>query len=772
MLGVRVVGVLLVVALLGVGCVSGSGGGLVVDGESALEASPDGGAEGGELLVGELVASGFLTDGTDGTDGSDGGDAGGDAGSVVGEGGSSESGGSGGSLVLVSVGVSSLTVGWGEGFAAGAAGFRLRWRVRPFEELEGAEPEDGGGPWSVVDLPASARSYRVAGLTAGGRYVVRVAVLDSSGREVSSARGGFETLALPPVGLTASASAYDTVVLRWSSPADWSPVGYVLEWRVRGEDFAFSDRLRLPPGRTSQPVAGLSGGTRYVFRLTALTAGGWQSLPARAALRTPSAPSGGLSLRVSAPSVCSTGEGRSRTFVDHDRLSALAAELYPPGAPEPTGEEWDALWSSPRVLRTVREGVGSFTLSWEAAGGAPPYKLSVSGVEASGASGSVEVTCAREGVDLNDLADPDASVVVSGPKTVTVTVTDSAGASAVAAAVVEVVKEVAYNEPGTVIDSGSTHRSGFQYAQVPEGMRIVFEGVVNVSWDIGIEDPPPSTVFEYRQVTDGPRATAVWTNTLTGEEVKRFVIMHTITPDGDTIWSTRRSAELTPEENAFWDQYFNSLSVFPEGDAAVWGKINEVIEGFDEIAKTDPEVAKKLAEFRKRWVFRDGEWWPREEEQESLPFPSNSGGVSGAQVRITTTVPCPELDDLIAKVDKVIQVSEEIIDQFGDEKTQVAIELVNEAREALRDAMDQRVGLLSASSWRPYGGLAGGGQGLPCDSLVSVHPRLLSGESIRVCVKKPSGDDKLRVELLDALGVAVGVRMLEGVGLVRLLLGI
>ena len=656
----RFVGVLSLVLLL-VGCVSGSGGGLTTDGESALEASPDVGPGGGDLLVdelpvGELVAGSFLADGgAGGGSGGVGGGVGGGSGSgsVDGAGGPAGGAGSGGSLVLVSVGVSSLTVGWGEGFAAGAAGFRLRWRVRPFEEAEGVEVDVGGGSWSVVDLPASARSYRVVGLSAGGRYVVRVAVLDSSGREVSSARGGFETLAHPPVGLTASASSYDTVVLRWSSPSSWSPAGYVLEWRVRGEDFLFADRLRLPPGRTSQPVAGLSGGTRYVFRLTALTAEGWQSLPARAGVRTLSVPPGGLSLRVSAPSVCSTGEGRSRTFVDHDRLRALAAELYPPGSPDPTGEEWDALWSSPRVLRTLREGVGSFTLSWEVSGGSPPYKLSAPGAEASGASGSVEVTCAREGVDLNDLTDPDVSVITPGPKTVTVTVTDSAGASAAAVAVVEVVKEVAYNEPGTVIDSGSTHRSGFQYAQVPEGMQIVFEGVVEVSWQRGMEDPPPSTVFQYRQVTDGPRATAVYTHTLTGEEVKRFVLMHTITPDGDTSWSTRQGAELTPEENALWDQYFNSLSIHPEGDTAFQEslnssqeslnsareRLNSLIERLDEIAQTDPEVAKSQEEFRKRWVFRDGRWQPREEEQESPPFPNNSGGVSGAQVRITTTVP-------------------------------------------------------------------------------------------------------------------------------------
>ena len=77
-------------------------------------------------------------------------------------------------------------------------------------------------------------------------------------------------------------------------------------------------------------------------------------------------------------------------------------------------------------------------------------------------------------------------------------------------------------------------------------------------------------------------------------------------------------------------------------------------------------------------------------------------------------------------------------------------------RTGIGDLRERRVGTLSASRWRPYGGLADGSEGLPCDSLVSVHPRLLLGESIRVCVSEESGDTALRNELLDALDVAVG----------------
>ena len=364
-----------------------------------------------------------------------------------------------------------------------------------------------------------------------------------------------------------------------------------------------------------------------------------RELPAGAPQRSPAVPPEELSLRVSAPSSCSTGDGRSRTVVVSSLLRELAAELYPPGSPRPTFEEWNALWDSPRVIRNIRKGVGSFTLTWEVTGGVPPYEVSFHGREASGASGSFEVTCAREDVYLNALADQDDSVTASKPKRVsvtvtdsegipvhlagvklepkrvTVTVTDSEGASAAAAAVVEVIKEVAYNEPGNIITSGSIHRVGCRYAQVPEGMQIVFDGVVNVPWPYGVEKlpsttyrgrkglPPPTyrgleelpttSVFRYRQVTDGPRATAVYVNTFDGAEIKRFGVLLT-TINGQTRWREQRNMKLTPEENALWDQYFNSLFIVPVAFEHIFESMALLIESYDTIARIDPEQAEEV----------------------------------------------------------------------------------------------------------------------------------------------------------------------------------
>ena len=140
----RLVGVLSVAALLAVGCASGTSVGLVTDGESALEGSPGGSPSrddllAGELPVGELVAEGFL-------DG-----AGVFAGSA-GESGSefpsaSTGGGSGDSLVLVSVGVSSLTLGWGGGFRRGRFGFPVAVACAPVRRARG-----GGGERRRGDL--------------------------------------------------------------------------------------------------------------------------------------------------------------------------------------------------------------------------------------------------------------------------------------------------------------------------------------------------------------------------------------------------------------------------------------------------------------------------------------------------------------------------------------------------------------------------------------------------------------------------------------------
>ena len=282
-----------VVALVAVGCASGPSAGSVIVGPSV-----EGGAGGtlagsapGEVSPAEEVPAGGVPAGGGGMF----------AVQAEGEVPAQEmvvpdaSGGGDGVLVLVSVAVDSLTVRWVQSFAPDAAGFRLRWRQRPVRE--GQEIV-----WQSADVGASVRTYAVGGLTAGTRYRLRLAALDGDGRESDMAVAGFETLAPPVRNLSGAAVAHDAVTLAWDGPADWSPVGYVVQWRRRGPN-QFLGRLELPPGRRSQIVEGLTGGVEYVFRVTARTAAGWQSKPAALGFITPAAPDTDLVLEVSVPSL-------------------------------------------------------------------------------------------------------------------------------------------------------------------------------------------------------------------------------------------------------------------------------------------------------------------------------------------------------------------------------------------------------------------------------------------------------------------------------------
>ena len=173
--------------------------------------------------------------------------------------------------MLVSAGVDSLAVRWSEGFAPGAAGFRLRWRQRP-------APADGGSAWSSVDLDGGVREYTIGGLEAATAYRLRLNALDAEGSQGVLAVGEFVTLAPPPRGLVAVVSSSDGVRLGWDEPAGWLPAGYVVRWRMRGP-VEFSGEVSLGAEARSHVVEDLVGG-EYVFRVTARTLAGGESDPA------------------------------------------------------------------------------------------------------------------------------------------------------------------------------------------------------------------------------------------------------------------------------------------------------------------------------------------------------------------------------------------------------------------------------------------------------------------------------------------------------------
>ena len=437
------------------------------------------------------------------------------------------SGESDGVLELVSAGIDSLSVRWADSFAPDAAGFRLAWRLRPAPDSE--EPV-----WWGVDLDASVRTYTIGGLSAGTRYRLRLTALDADGGDGEFAVAGFETLAPPVRNLTGTAVAHDAVRVSWDGPDGWSPVGYVLQWRLRGPN-EFLGRLELPAGRRSQLVTGLGGGTEYVFRVTARTAAGWQSKPAAIGVTTPAAPEGTLRIDLSAPHHCTAQEGLSSG--------------YGWGGPEE-----DRYW--------VREGVATVPVQWRISGGQGPYTVRVGGVETQGAAGTTDVTCAKAGIDLNNLKDPDLDVVESGPKTITIEATDTTGATTTRTHTVEIIQHASSAGnfyKGATLTPGRTYYSFGRFFETPEGVTIADAGMLLAETFDG-----PRQYDVFRHVVDGDRHTEAAVDMFTGERFGMWVS----TQQHPGSWVQDFSARLTPEDFAVWDVFFASMryTPFPEGD--------------------------------------------------------------------------------------------------------------------------------------------------------------------------------------------------------------
>ena len=66
------------------------------------------------------------------------------------------------------------------------------------------------------------------------RYRLRLTALDADGNDGAFAVAGFATLAPPVRNLSGTAVAQDAVRVSWDGPAGWSPVSYVVQWRLRG----------------------------------------------------------------------------------------------------------------------------------------------------------------------------------------------------------------------------------------------------------------------------------------------------------------------------------------------------------------------------------------------------------------------------------------------------------------------------------------------------------------------------------------------------------
>ena len=113
-------------------------------------------------------------------------------------------------------------------------------------------------------------------LDAGVRYIVRVRGLDADGRPIDDLRGIFATSWSAPRLLRVIAAADGALTVAWSQPSDWTPQGWRLSWRVAGSQTA-GGTIDLPAAARSRRIDGLTTGTDYRIRLTALNSRGGES---------------------------------------------------------------------------------------------------------------------------------------------------------------------------------------------------------------------------------------------------------------------------------------------------------------------------------------------------------------------------------------------------------------------------------------------------------------------------------------------------------------
>ncbi|MDE0195547.1 MAG: hypothetical protein OXP08_08350, partial [bacterium] len=184
----------------------------------------------------------------------------------------------------------------------------------------------------------------------------------------------------------------------------------------------------------------------------------------------------GLKVAAAAPAYCLTGEGRPVV------VSSSAAGSAAGAGASTLGREGVA---SVEVAYTVSGGRGPYTVVvGDGAAGAPATDSPAAGTRLSlpaAGGGEVEVSCARAGVNLNDVA-ARANAVEAGPKTVRLAVRDADGATAAAEVTFTVAEDVyttAYN--GGTMRAGRTYVIGdpdaWAHITLPAGLDLRFEGI-------------------------------------------------------------------------------------------------------------------------------------------------------------------------------------------------------------------------------------------------------------------------------------------------------
>jgi titin len=169
-------------------------------------------------------------------------------------------------LVATSKTATSLTIGWSAPDDGGRSivDYVVRWSV------------DGSSWTTLSDGVSIATSATISGLTRGVSYQVQVSALNAEGQGSQGSLSAIPAV-VPgvPTGLVVTGKSQTSVSLSWVAPVDngGRTVGdYLVETSIDGNVWnIFSDQFSALPDAT---VSGLTRGTTYQFRVSALNAEG------------------------------------------------------------------------------------------------------------------------------------------------------------------------------------------------------------------------------------------------------------------------------------------------------------------------------------------------------------------------------------------------------------------------------------------------------------------------------------------------------------------
>ena len=194
---------------------------------------------------------------------------------------------------------------------------------------------------------------------------------------------------------------------------------------------------------------------------------------------------------------------------------------------------------------TGRTGIATVDVSYQVTDGVAPYTITSpdATTTATNPSGTISVTCARSGINIHNVA-PTANAVESGPKNITLTVTDIDGRTNTTEVTIQIVEDAYTTEyNGGTLQAGKTYVIGdpdqWTLIALPSGLDLEFQGLSDYT-----------SSQDIAHFTDIISGSEIWLSWQTGEDLYRVINQPT---------TGSRSADVNTDERNI-DTLFDRLA--------------------------------------------------------------------------------------------------------------------------------------------------------------------------------------------------------------------